>query len=234
MRERGAMSDFGGFGTETLRFLRDLTKDNSKAWFDENRPRYEAHYLEPAKDFICALEEPLRELWPKLHVEPRVNGSIFRINRDVRFSKDKTPYKNHLDLWFWEGERKTALSGLFFRLTGDQLYIGAGAHHFSREVLPSYRNAVVNPRQGAALLKVEKQLKDAGLTLDGEHYVKLPRGFDAQGSEIDRLLKFNSLIACHVIDHPPSLGAPQFLDYCLDKWRQVLPVHKWLVSMDAI
>ena len=67
---------------------------------------------------------------PGIATEARVNGSIFRINRDTRFSKDKTPYKDHLDFWFWEGQRKTALSGLFLRIAPAAVTVGAGAHGF--------------------------------------------------------------------------------------------------------
>ena len=65
---------------------------------------------------------PLRSIAPDIHAEPRVNGSIFRINRDIRFSKDKTPYKDHLDLWFWEGNRKGAVSGFFLQADRDDTY----------------------------------------------------------------------------------------------------------------
>jgi uncharacterized protein (TIGR02453 family) len=111
------MAGFAGFGKDTIRFLSGLSANNKAEWFNAHRADYEAHYIEPAKDFVVAVADPLAKLAPGIHAEPKVNGSIFRINRDIRFSKDKTPYKDHLDLWFWQGERKAAISGFFFPLT---------------------------------------------------------------------------------------------------------------------
>ena len=79
------------FPAETLEFLAELGHHNSKSWFDANRQRYEAAYLDPARAFVDAVGPPLRELVPGISTEARVNGSIFRINHDTRFSKDKIP-----------------------------------------------------------------------------------------------------------------------------------------------
>jgi uncharacterized protein (TIGR02453 family) len=91
---------FAGFPPEGLAFLEGLGRDNTKAYFDAHRATYESALLEPAKAFVVALGEELRaRVSPGIRAEPRVNGSILRINRDTRFSADKTPYKDHLDLW---------------------------------------------------------------------------------------------------------------------------------------
>ena len=91
------MSEFTGFGPKTKKFLRDLGRNNDKAWFTSHRGDYEAYYLEPAKAFVEAAGPKLEKVEPRVVWEPRVNGSIFRVNRDIRFSKDKTPYKDHID-----------------------------------------------------------------------------------------------------------------------------------------
>ena len=70
------------------------------------------------------------------------------MNRDTRFSKDKTPYKDHLDFWFWEGERRRALSGFYMRITPTQLGIGVGAHGFDTEGLAAFRAAVIDTKAG--------------------------------------------------------------------------------------
>lgn len=225
------MATFSGFGPETIRFIGTLSDNNTKAWFDANRAAYEEHYLNPAKAFVEVVAEPLQKLIPGIDAEPRVNGSIFRINRDIRFSKDKTPYKDHLDLWFWEGERKGAVSGLFFRLTRDQLILGAGAHGFDPPRLSAYRDAVVDPAKGKALLKIEKTLDKAGLTLGGAHYKTLPRGYAADDPDIARLLKHNALHAAYHIEHPDSLGSAAFSGFCIDKWKTFAPLHNWLMAM---
>src|SRR5918998_456518 len=114
------------FPRATLDFLTDLRANNSREWFDANRARYERDLVAPAKAFVTAAAPLLDRLAPGISAEPRVLGSIFRINRDTRFSPDKRPYKAHLDLWFWHGRRSDAASGLFLRLTPDELSVGAG------------------------------------------------------------------------------------------------------------
>jgi hypothetical protein len=136
------------FPTETLAFLADLRAYNTKPWFDAHRHRYEAAYLEPAKAFVETIAPALEDLVPGIATEPRVNGSIFRIKRDTRFSKDKTPYKDHLDFWFWAGDRRTALSGLFLRIAPDAVIVGAGAHGFDPPA--SLATALRWPTQGRA------------------------------------------------------------------------------------
>lgn len=84
---------FSGFTRETFQFLSDLEKDNSRDWFQANRARYENAWKSPALDLIAALAAPMAALSPPLQAEARLNGSLRRINRDVRFSCDKSPYK---------------------------------------------------------------------------------------------------------------------------------------------
>jgi uncharacterized protein (TIGR02453 family) len=103
------------FPAATVEFLTDLRAHNDKAWFDANRSRYESGYVQPATAFVEPISPELQKLVPGIHAEPWIRGSIFRINRDIRFSSDKRPYKDHLDFWFWEGDRKSAVSGLFLR-----------------------------------------------------------------------------------------------------------------------
>ncbi len=224
------MNEFNGFGAQTVRFLEGLGANNAKTWFDAHRADYEAHYLEPAKDFVAALAAPLTEIAPGVNAEPRVNGSIFRINRDIRFSKDKTPYKDHLDLWFWEGERKGAVSGLFFRLTKDALILGAGAHGFDPKRLAAYRGRIVDDSARAALARIAGDLGRDGLELSGEHYKKLPRGFEAADDHAERFLRHNALWCSTETAHPASLGSAQFVDHCIDGWRPMVALHRWLID----
>lgn len=221
---------FSGFSDQTFRFLKDLGRNNDKAWFDANRDAYEAHYLEPAKAFVAAMEAPLKAIAPEINAEPRVNGSIFRINRDIRFSKDKTPYKDHLDLWFWEGERKTAVSSFFFRLTAMTLILGAGAHQFPPDRLKRYRESVDDAAARRQLVKAIDAARDGGLEIGGEHYRKPPRGFSPADETAERLLRHNALY-CHVeTPHPAAVRTDGLVDHCAGIWRNAAPLHHWLID----
>ena len=179
-KKEGLPAEFSGFSPKTSTFLKGLAKNNKKAWFEEHRGEYEAYYVEPAKAFVMAIAPKLKKVSKTISAEPRINGSIFRINRDVRFSKDKTPYKAHLDMRFWDGEKGGwEAPGLFFRLTPTELILGAGLHRMEKGQLDAYRKAVLDPRKGKALVKVLGDLEREGFAIGAKTRKKVPRGFDA-------------------------------------------------------
>jgi uncharacterized protein (TIGR02453 family) len=223
------MSDFTGFGAQTKKFLRDLGRNNDKAWFDAHRSDYEQHYLEPAKAFVEAVGPKLEKLAPNIVWEPRVNGSIFRVNRDIRFSKDKTPYKDHIDMWFWEGQRKTAVSGFFVRITSKSVHLGAGSHGFSKEALASYRKALNDEKASKSLASLTKRLGRAGYDVGGKTYKKPPRGFDGNPAA-QELVLHSTLWAAAERKSPPEQASAKFVAYCMREWKKMAPVHRWLME----
>ena len=223
------MTDFDGFPRNTPTFLRALGRNNDKTWFDGHRDDYERYYLEPARDFVAAAGVALGRLQPGISADPRVNGSIFRVNRDIRFAADKRPYKDYLDLWFWEGERRTAPSGFYLRLTARNLALGAGAHLFDRDRLGHYRDAVVDQKLGSSLRQAVRATEKAGWQVHGEHYKRTPSGYVATG-ETERLLRFNALWTRAEEPIPDALYGPELVGYCVERWRSSLPIHRWLVK----
>jgi uncharacterized protein (TIGR02453 family) len=222
---------FGGFPKETVRFLAGLGAHNDKAWFEAHRRDYEDAFLAPAQAFCEAIEPRLRKIDPDVSVEPRVNGSIMRINRDIRFSKDKSPYKDHLDLWFWTGERKGwDASGFFFRLTPKTLLLGAGMHVFSPEALARYRAAVLDAKKGAALASAVAKVRAAGYDVGAEGYKKVPGGAP-QDHPRAALLRHNGLHAGWEGKHPAELHTARVVDFVATRFAAVAPVHRWLRSL---
>ncbi len=219
------------FSDETLRFLSSLATNNNKPWFDAHRSAYEQHLLAPARAFVEAAGEALRELAPDVHAEPRVNGSIFRINRDTRFSKDKRPYKDHLALWFWQGRRRSReCPGYYFSLRPDALILGTGMHRFFPDLLVSYRDAVVDPIRGAALTAAVQTASTSGAELGGRHYKRVPRGYDATHSNAE-MLRHNGIFVGTETPLPDEFGTPQFIDHCLERWRPLAPLQTWLTDL---
>ena len=150
------MSDFR-FPDETRAFLAGIAANNEKTWFDANRPLYDAGYVVAGRAFVSAIGPRLTEISPEVKFEPKINGSLSRINRDIRFSKDKRPYKTHLDAWFWHGEKRSwALPGFWFRLTATELMLGSGLYlagsprprrwHLSRHGCPPRGSSPPLPR----------------------------------------------------------------------------------------
>jgi uncharacterized protein (TIGR02453 family) len=213
---------------ETVAFLTDLRAHNDKPWFDANRARFESAYVEAAKTFVEVIGPELKKLVPGIHAEPRVNGSIFRINRDVRFSSDKRPYKDHLDFWFWEGDRKAAVSGLFLRVWPDGVIVGAGAHGFDKHQLATYRDAVADATTGAELATIVGDLEAAGHEVGGETYKRVPRGYTAEG-DAERLLRHSALYI-HMDLPAKAATSARLVDTVLSQWRTFIGVHTWLVA----
>jgi len=220
---------FTGFPEGTTDFLRGLTEHNEKPWFEQHRAEYDAYYVQPTLAFVGALGPRLQaEVSSLVEYEARINGSLFRINRDIRFSKDKTPYKTHLDLWFWEGNRKGWDSpGFFMRQTLDKLYLGAGMHHFGPEQLSAYCRAVLDPTLGASLAGLTGRLEEAGLDVGAEARKKVPRGIDP-AHERARFLRYEGLVAMWEGPLPPEIRTEGFVDWCLALFKTASPINEWL------
>jgi len=121
------MTGFNGFPRELPRFLSQLEKNNTVEWFSARQKDYEAFVKHPSEEFVVAVGDRLRTFCPGINAIPKVNKSLFRINRDIRFSKDKSPYKTNLGILFWEGPgKRMESSGFYFHLEGDLMMVGCG------------------------------------------------------------------------------------------------------------
>jgi uncharacterized protein (TIGR02453 family) len=223
------MITFGGFPPEAIRFLRELRVNNRKDWFDAHRSDYEAFWVAPAKAFVVAAGERLAELVPGIRAEPRVLGSIFRITRDTRFARDPGPYKDHIDFWFWEGERRRAVSGFFARLTPEFLGVGAGCHGLDPERLARFRQAVADPSSGAELAGIAQRLEAAGYQLGGATLRRPPAGFDSDGPA-GRFLLHKALFAYHDEPADERVHTDAILATCMWHWSALAPLHRWLTD----
>ena len=224
-------NEFAGFPRRTLGFLDSVAKNNSKAWFDAHRAEYENDLLAPAKRFVAAMGELLPSISQEIRCEPKVNGSIFRINRDTRFSRDKTPYKTHLDLFFWHGSgRSRERPGFFFRLDPSGLILGAGMHAFDAPLLAAYRAEVAEPRRGRALRSLVDRITAKGYDLGGSHYKRVPRDFANDHPHAD-LLRHKALCVAQERALPVSLSTPAFPAYCLVRFQDMAPLLDWLVAL---
>ena len=225
---------FQCFSEPTVAFFSALKANNNKAWFEENRGDYDTHVVAPAKDFVAAMADLLSNISPEIHAEPRVNGSIVRINRDVRFSKDKSPYKTHLDLWFWTGNKRGwDRPGFFFRLQPPNLILGAGMHKFEKPQLSAYRDAVMNAAKGTALRQAIADATAAGpYTIGGIGYKRVPRGVPADHPDAE-LLRHNGLYIGWEGPIPKAWTTADLPHYCMGHFTAVAPVFHWLMEMTA-
>jgi uncharacterized protein (TIGR02453 family) len=217
---------FSGFADPTFQFLKNLGRNNNKEWFQAHRSAYEDDLLEPAMEFIEAIGPLLAKFSPSVHAEPRIGGSMMRINRDIRFSKDKRPYKDHLDMSFRCGDSK-ASPGYWFRLTPDRLVLGAGMHMLDKPELERYRKAVDARSSGAALGKTVTKVERAGYDLGGEHYKRVPAGFPPDHPR-EALLRHNGVYAGTEMKLPAEVRTARFPSFCAAHYKKMVPLVDWL------
>jgi uncharacterized protein (TIGR02453 family) len=133
------------FGPELFSFLGDLRANNNREWFAANRQRYEEQLLEPALAFIEAFAPRLEKISPHFRADPRPSGgSLFRIYRDTRFAKDKTPYKTNLGIHFRHERAKDAHApGYYLHIGPDEVFAGGGIWHPATDAATDIREAIV-------------------------------------------------------------------------------------------
>ena len=220
---------FNGFPYEAFDFLRDLARNNTTEWFNTHRGQYDEYVLEPSRLFVTALGEKLRKIVPEINADPRVNRSLFRINRDTRFSPDKRPYKTHAGILFWDGNgKRMETSGFYVHLEPDNVFLGVGMHMFPKTFMSTYRDYVAEKIHGAALRKAIDKVSASGpYEIGGQSYKRVPRGYDPSYEYAD-LLMYGGIWAGF---HPPTVEAVYesgFTDFCMAHFTNMLPLHVWL------
>ncbi len=226
------VATFLGFTKETVSFFRRLKKNNTRDWFEANRGIYIKHVLEPAKSFVAAMGPRLKTISPNIVAAPKVNKSIFRINRDTRFSPDKSPYKPNLGIYFWEGPRcRMESPGFYVHLEPPTFLLAAGYYLFPDWLIGSYRKAVVHPQHGREMAAVLKQISDStDFKIGGQHYKRIPAGYEASHPNA-RLLLHNGLHAWWETNIPEEFFTPHLVDYCVQKLKPLAPLHHWCVAL---
>ena len=217
------------FPFEAIRFLSKLKRNNNKEWFESHREEFNNSVLGPAQEFVVVLGELLRTIAPDIIAIPKTDKSIFRLYRDVRFSKNKLPYKTNLGLYFWEGDRKKMeCSGFYFHAEPGYLFLGAGQYMFTDDLLKKYREVVYNPDKAKELDSIVKKLKKKGYRLGGKSYKRVPKGFDVEYPFSDYLL-YNGLYVYVETKDLKKLKKEDMAKYPLRKFKEMLPLHQWLV-----
>ena len=185
------MSNFPGFSPKAFKFLEDLTVHQTKIWFDEHRSEYEEFIREPMKLFTDVLSESLTKKMVPLWGDPK--RSLFRINRDARFSKAKHPYNMHASGLFTRTGDKHSSGVLYFRLDPLGSRCAAGYLQPEAHILKKLRQGILdNPK---AWLSLERSLKRKGYELDHSHTLaRIPRGFDNVPLEVEQAIKLKGWI----------------------------------------
>ncbi len=169
---------FLGFGKEALKFLKDLSnpKNNNKEWFDKHRDNYENYLKQPMKDLIDTLAIEINKIDPDIVVNYK---SIFRINRDIRFSKNKMPYKNLYSAAFAFGRVKSAeIPQFYFHFDPKEFIFAAGQYSMDNDYLKKIRTAINDNFKIYKSIITEKDFVKSYGSVAGESLTKLPKGYD--------------------------------------------------------
>ncbi len=229
------MTEFTGIPPAGLRFLEELAENNNREWFEANKHVYQDELQAPTLSFIVELGERLKTISEGIQYDTRTNGggSLMRIYRDTRFSKDKTPYKTNITLMFWEGEgKKTEKPGFGLRYDVDGAGLMVGMHGFPKPMLTAYRDAVLDEDLGTELVVAVEQVKQAGdYTIGGEHYKRVPRGLPADHERAD-WLRYAGLYTYSPQITVDDLTSPQLVDKCFAHFEKMAPLQRWLVKVD--
>jgi uncharacterized protein (TIGR02453 family) len=177
---------FKGFSPSLIGFLSELAENNNREWFMANKPRYESEVLAPALDFIAAMEEPLAKIAPHFVAIPRrMGGSLMRVYRDTRFSRNKTPYKTNVGIQFRHELGKDAHApGFYFHIDPDSIFVGAGSWRPASDALFNIRTLIAEqPKKWLEARNARSFRKH--YRLGGDSLKRPPRGFDGEHPQID-------------------------------------------------
>lgn len=205
-------------------FLRDIRLNNNREWFQENRERYDAAKKE-AEKFVDFLIPGLQKIDPKIGTVT-ARQAMFRIYRDVRFSKDKSPYKTNFGAYISPGGKKSDQAGYYLHLDPEGSFIAGGSYGPRGEVLKKIRSEIYYNLDEFEKIIGSKQFKSVFGKLQGDRLVRPPQGFPADFEGIE-YLKFKSYFVIRQVPEEEVLRQ-DFAEKVLDTWKALKPLNDFL------
>lgn len=205
---------FAGLHPEGFRFFAELHLDNSKAFWEANKQRYEEHVRAP----LLALAGELEGTFGEAH--------LYRPYRDLRFSKDKRPYKERAAVSFG-GRGPSAVGGQYLQIGAEGLFLGVGSYQMTPEHLAAYRRAVQDERLGSELAAIVGRLEASGYGIHGDALKRAPRGVDPEHPRVELLKRKGLFASAH---HEPGewMYQPTVLERIVKVFADAEPLSKWL------
>jgi uncharacterized protein (TIGR02453 family) len=204
---------FTGFTEAALDFYDDLEIDNTKSFWEAHKDVYQASVKAPITALVTALESDFGA------------AKVFRPFRDVRFAKDKTPYKTHQGAYVGVGPA----CGWYVEIAARGVRTGAGFYDASASDLGRIRASIANELTGDQLGKILAKLKRAGFTVGGDRLKTSPRGYDADHPRIE-LLRHRSLTVTKDYGFEPIIHTPEFVDAVRADWKAARPLVEWVAA----
>ena len=227
IRRAAELARYACFEPRTIRFLEELKANNNREWFKEHKSRYEGDVLDVALRFIISVQEPLIEFAPRFTAVPtRVGGSLMRVYRDTRFSKNKLPYKTNIGIQFRHEQAKDVHSpGYYVHIDPGEVFLGAGMWRPDANPLRGIRERIA-----AKPLEWQRAMGDRSFSrhfsLGGEQLTRPPRGFDRDHECIEDI-KRKSFIAVRSLEIEDCL-TPQFQKTVETSFKSAEPFMRFL------
>ncbi len=217
------------FTPELFKFFRELKVNNKREWFLANKDRYEKHVRRPFLAFIQGFAPHLRAITPHLVASARpVGGSLFKIQRDVRFAKDKTPYKTWVSARFYhEQARDSHTPGFYLHLEENNVHAAAGVWHPETPALDKIRGAIVRRSQAWNAVVRRREFKE-GVQFWGERLKRPPSGYRADHPLIEDL-KWKDFIV-YVDFRDEDAFSPDLMSKFAETCRLFAPFNKFLAD----
>jgi uncharacterized protein (TIGR02453 family) len=205
--------DFTGFPVAALDFYDDLEVDNTKSFWESHK----GVYLDEVRGPMVALTDALAAEFG--------DAKVFRPYRDVRFAKDKTPYKTHQGAFVGVAPA----TGWYVEVAAPGVRIGGGTYHAAGETLAAIREGMADPKAGARLQRILRDLDRGGFAIEGERLKTAPRGYAKDHPRIE-LLRHKTLLGMRSYGFEPFVHTAELLDRVRDDWRRLRPLVNWLAD----
>ena len=207
---------------ETLQFLRALKKNNERPWFNKNKDRFVAANENFTRFVQTLIDETAKFDRSAAGIDAK--NAVFRIYRDIRFSKDKSPYKTHFGAVL-TGRGKGFLAGYYLQLEPGNAFLAGGVHMTEPENMKAIRARI--SAEGKKFLKIisDKNFKKT-FTIEGDRLVRVPQGFDRE-DPMAEYLKYKDLTVIHSLDDKKVLS-DDFASYCAKIFKVMVPFNRFL------
>ena len=222
---RNSSAGLGAFPREGVAFLRQLKRNNNRDWFQAHRDGFARWVRAPMEELVIAIGEAFRRFAPEMVADPKV--SIYRIYRDTRFSRDKSPYKTQVAAVFpVRGLPKNSGPGLYFHISPEEVLIGGGIYMPEPELLRAVRQQIAaHPKKFLAIVEGREFRKAFG-ELEGEQLKTVPKGFSPDHAAA-RYLRYKQFLFGE--EHPATLATtPRLLPAILKCFEKGMPLIRFL------
>jgi uncharacterized protein (TIGR02453 family) len=216
-------SAFPGFPPEGLEFFRKLQRNNRREWFQPRKAIFETTLKQPMREMVSAVNDAMKRFAPDYVADP--DKAIYRIYRDTRFSKDKTPYKDHIAASF-PRHNASCGGGLYFAVSHKEVAIGGGIYMPAPETLRAIRRHVADHHHQLRKIVAARAVRELFGGMQGEQLTRVPKGFDSESPAAD-LLKYKQLFLYVELD-PELATSPRLLPEVVRHFRAVVPFIEFL------